>query len=118
MTNNNETQCDNNQSTVSSQTSTKILNQSNKIFVPIKGVRFINSHGIIFLEAHRAKYPHIQWSPPANLPQVKPSPSWFSSDYPWLRAIYSEDHYGLLCIDCVEFASNEMAVKKLKVHLS
>ncbi|CAF1541740.1 unnamed protein product [Adineta ricciae] len=62
--------------------------------------------------ANRANYPDIEWNPHRSLSSTKPSPTWFSDDYPWLRAIYSNGFYGLICADCVEFASSEVAIKK------
>jgi len=76
----------------------------------IVGVRFINTYELTFVDRQRAKYPHIQWNFSDNLPLVKPSASWFSGDYTWLRAICTEGQYGLLCIDCAEFASDAMAI--------
>ena len=101
------------QSSVSLKTSvTATSSLSNSVTVSIKGVRFINTDELKFLDMHRANYPNIEWNPHRSLSLVKPSPTWFSDDYPWLRAIYSDGYYGLICADCAEFASNEVAIKK------
>ena len=89
-------------------------NLSDNVIISIKGVRFINAHEMTFVQAHRANYPNIAWNTDNNLPSVKPSPTWFSSEYRWLRAIRTDNQYGLLCVDCAEFASSEMAIKRNK----
>jgi hypothetical protein len=113
MTDNNETQNDHNQSSTSLQTPINLTSDLSDNFVTsIKGVRFVNAHEMTFIQAHRIKYPDIPWNPHTSLPSAKPSSSWFSNDYPWLRAVRKDNNYGLLCADCAEFASNEMAIKR------
>ncbi|CAF1103282.1 unnamed protein product [Rotaria sordida] len=89
-----------------------MLDVSNNIVTSIKGVRFINSHEMTIIQKQRSNHPDIPWNSNKNLPSAKPSPAWFSTDHPWLRAIRTDNQYGLLCIDCGEFASNEAAIKK------
>jgi hypothetical protein len=75
-------------------------------------VKFINNHEMNFIHAHRNKYPDTPWNSNLKLPIVKPSPTWFTPEYSWLRAVRSNNRYGLVCIDCAEFASSELAIKK------
>jgi hypothetical protein len=113
MTSNNECQNSYYQSSVSLQAPvTTISNSSDNVIISIKGVRFINTHEMTFLQTQVANYPDIVWNPHQNLLPVKPSPTWFSDDHAWLRAIYSDGYYGLICADCIEFASSEVAIKK------
>ena len=113
MTSNAGSQINHHQSSISLQTPvTTISNSSNNVITSIKGIKFINTHEMMFLEAQRANYPNIIWNPHHNLSLFKPSLTWFSDDYLWLRAIYSDGFYGLICVDCSEFASNELAIKK------
>ncbi|CAF3776542.1 unnamed protein product [Rotaria sordida] len=89
-----------------------MLDVSNNIVTSIKGVRFINSHEMTIIQKQRSNHPDIPWNSNKNLPSAKPSSAWFSTDHPWLRAIRTDNQYGLLCVDCGEFASNEAAIKK------
>ncbi|CAF1302216.1 unnamed protein product [Rotaria sp. Silwood1] len=117
MTNNYEAQSNYNQPLVSLQSAVNILsNLSDNVITSIKGVRFINAHEMTFVQAHGVKYPHIAWNTNDNLPSVKPSPAWFSNEHPWLRAIRTGNQYGLLCIDCAEFASSITKHKNSDLH--
>jgi hypothetical protein len=75
-------------------------------------VKFIDAHEMTFVQAPRADHPDIAWNAHYNLTPVRPSPTWFSDDYPWLRAIYSDNYYGSICMDFAEFASSYIAIKK------
>ncbi len=48
---------------------------SNNAITSIKGVKFISTHEMTFVEAHRVDYPNIVWNPHHNLLSVKPSPT-------------------------------------------
>ena len=113
---NNETPNAFDESSVSLKTSININPMSNltdNIIISIKGVRFVDSHEMTFVQAHRANHPEIPWNPHDDLARhIKPSPTWFSSDHPWLRAVRTNDKYGLLCIDCAEFTTSEMAIRR------
>ncbi|CAF4934312.1 unnamed protein product, partial [Rotaria sp. Silwood1] len=89
-----------------------MLDVSNNIVTSIKGVGFINSHEMTITQKQRSNHPDIPWNSNKNLPSAKPSSAWFLTDHPWLRAIRTDNQYGLLCIDCAEFASDEAAIKK------
>lgn len=116
VANNNETPNAFNESSVSLKTSININpmpNLTDNIITSIKGVRFVDSQEMTFVQIHRANHPDIPWNPHDDLlVHIKPSPTWFSSDHPWLRAVRTDDRYGLLCIDCAEFATSEMAIKR------
>ncbi len=89
-----------------------ISNLSDNVITSIKGVRFINAYEMTFVQAHRANYPDIVWNTHEDMSSVKPSPIWFSDEHPWLRAVRTGNQYDLLCLDCAEFASSEMAIRK------
>ncbi|CAF4803610.1 unnamed protein product [Rotaria sp. Silwood2] len=112
-TDNYEAESNYDQPSVSLQsTASTISNLSDNVIISIKGVRFINAPEMTFVQAHRANYPHIVSSTNNKLPSVKPIPTWFSNEYPWLRAIHTDNQYGFLCVDCAEFASSEMVIKR------
>lgn len=109
-----ETQNENNQLSASSQLSINptMPDLLDNTITLINGVRFINAQELSFVQTHRSKFPNISWNPHNNLESTKPSPNWFSKDHPWLRAVCKDGSYGLLCVDCAEFASSEMAIKR------
>ncbi|CAF5019738.1 unnamed protein product [Rotaria sp. Silwood1] len=82
----------------------------------IVGVRFINSQELSFVDKQRAQYPNIKWYPEQHSKEQqhksihKPSQQWFSDHRPWLRAVCTDNKYGLLCTDCSEFASDQAKI--------
>jgi hypothetical protein len=78
----------------------------------IEGVKFITNHELKFIDAQREKYPAIEWFTDDKQKQVKPSRHWFSKDHQWLRAICTENRYGLLCIDCAKFATDKTLIER------
>jgi hypothetical protein len=82
------------------------------MFKYIEGVKFISSQELNFIDAQRKKYPSIQWFTEDKQKQVKPSRHWFSKDYSWLRAVCSDNRYGLLCVDCMEYATDKTLIER------
>lgn len=82
------------------------------MFKHIEGVKFISLQELNFLEVQREKHPSIQWFSEDKQKKVKPSRHWFSKDYPWLRAVCSGYKYGLLCVDCAEFATDKTLIER------
>ncbi|CAF1531987.1 unnamed protein product, partial [Rotaria sordida] len=81
-------------------------------FNHIEGVKFITTQELNFIDAQREKYPSIQWFTEDKQKKVKPSRHWFSKDHLWLRAVCSNSIYGLLCVDCGEFATNKTLIER------
>ncbi|CAF4195710.1 unnamed protein product, partial [Rotaria sordida] len=81
-------------------------------FNHIEGVKFITTQELNFIDAQREKYPSIQWFTEDKQKKVKPSRHWFSKDHLWLRAVCSNGIYGLLCVDCGEFATNKTLIER------
>jgi len=78
----------------------------------IQDVKFISNHEMKFVDVQRKKYPRIGWFTNDNQKQVKPSATWFSKDHPWLRAVCTENRYGLLCIDCAQLATDKTLIER------
>ncbi|CAF1062015.1 unnamed protein product [Didymodactylos carnosus] len=82
-------------------------------FLP--NIPFINDQEAALLDAKRRKYAHLPWyaTEKQQLQMLrKPSPLWFP-ERPWLRAVCTENkYYGLLCIDCIEFAKDEFHIER------
>ncbi|CAF1528067.1 unnamed protein product [Adineta steineri] len=82
------------------------------VFKHIVGVKFIATNEIDFVDAQMKKFPNIQWFTEDEQERAKPSRQWFLNDYPWLRAVFSGNKYGLLCADCIEFARDETLIQR------
>ena len=78
----------------------------------IHGVRFISTNELKLVDKQREKYPFIKWFGEGKQKQVKPSRLWFSKCRQWLRAVCTEGRYGLLCIDCAEYATNKTLIER------
>jgi hypothetical protein len=77
----------------------------------IYGVRFISTSELKLVDKQREKYPLMKWFTEDKQKKVKPSQQWFKN-HQWLRAICTENRYGLLCIDCAEFATNKSSIER------
>ncbi len=82
------------------------------MFKHIEGVKFITNEELNFIDSQREKHPSIQWFTEDKQKQVKPSRHWFSKDHLWLRAVCSNHRYGLLCIDCAQFANDKTLIER------
>ena len=82
------------------------------MFKHIEGVKFITTQELNFIDAQREKHPFIKWFTEDKQKQVKPSRQWFSKDHLWLRAVCSDHRYGLLCVDCAEFATDKTLIER------
>jgi hypothetical protein len=78
----------------------------------LHGVTFITAQELHFVDQQREKYPHIGWFTEDKQEKAKPSRLWFTKEYPWLRAVCTENQYGLLCIDCSEFANDKTMIER------
>ena len=78
----------------------------------IDSVRFISTSEMKFVDKQREKYPLMKWFAEDKQKQAKPSRHWFSKNHQWLRAVCTENRYGLLCIDCAEFATNKSLIER------
>jgi hypothetical protein len=72
----------------------------------IEGVKFITTSELQFIDPQRKKCPSAHWFTEDKQKQSKPSRHWFSKEQKWLRAICTENRYGLLCVVCAEYATN------------
>lgn len=75
-------------------------------------MKFITVQESTFVDAQREKHPSIQWFTEGNQKQVKPSRHWFSKEHLWLPTVCSNHSYGLLCVDCAEFATNKTLIDR------
>jgi hypothetical protein len=84
----------------------------------VAGIRFINHQELSFVDKQRTQYPNIEWYPEQRSEEQqhktihKPSKQWFTDHRAWLRAICTDDKYGLLCTDCSEFASDQWKIER------
>jgi hypothetical protein len=80
----------------------------------IHGVTFITAQELHFVDQQREKYLHIGWFTEDKQEKAEPSRLWFREEYPWLRAVCTENQYGLLCIDCSEFANDNTMIERCR----
>jgi hypothetical protein len=78
----------------------------------IQGVKFITHQELKLIDTQRENHSSTSWFTDDKQKKVKPSRHWFSKDRQWLRAICTENIYGLICMDCIEFATNETLIKR------
>ncbi len=78
----------------------------------IQGVNFITNQELKLIDTQRENHSSTIWFTDDKQIKVKPSRHWFSKDRQWLRAICTEHRYGLLCMDCIEFATNQTLIKR------
>lgn len=78
----------------------------------IEGVQFITSNEMTFVDAQLEKHRFINWYTDDKQKQVKPSRQWFTKNYQWLRAVCTDNRYGLICVDCAEFAKDKTLIKR------
>jgi hypothetical protein len=78
----------------------------------IEGVTFINNHELLFVDKQRVRSPSITWFTDGHQEKVRPSRHWFGKDRLWLRAICTNNQYGLICVECAEFASNTTLIER------
>lgn len=99
-------------------TETQTLTRPNLTLKSIPGVIFINTEELSFVDKQRVTHPHIKWYPDSadhyqkHKYHDKPSSQWFTRERPWLRAVCSDERYGLLCTDCSEFGSNSTKITR------
>jgi len=80
----------------------------------IEGVKFITSSELKFVDEQRKKYPSISWFTEDKQKLSEPRSNWFANmDRRWLRAICTKNRYGLLCVDCAEYATDSTLIKRI-----
>lgn len=85
--------------------------QCTKVFLP--GVIFISNYELKFVDQQRYRLNDEAWLPNGAGGECKPSPSWFlETRSKWLRAVYSEKKYGLICITCAKAAKDYSRIMK------
>jgi hypothetical protein len=112
--------CDINEAdnTTTAQDKQTDINRPPVIIKAIAGVRFINSQELSFVDRQRTKYPNIKWYPEEYSKEQqhttihKPSKQWFTDYRPWLRAVCTDNRYGLLCTDCSEFGTDQAKIER------
>ncbi|CAF1455821.1 unnamed protein product [Rotaria magnacalcarata] len=80
----------------------------------IEGVKFITNNEMSFIDTQRKNHPFINWYTDDRQKQVKPSQSWFSKNFQWLRAVCTDNRYGLICVDCAEYARDKTLIERNK----
>ncbi|CAF1459175.1 unnamed protein product [Rotaria sordida] len=98
----------------SSSTCTQINRPScTKVF--LSGVKFITDFELQFVDQQRISLQDNVWLPSGAGGNSKPSRTWFTEERSqWLRAVYSEKKYGVLCIICAQEAKCESRLMKSK----
>lgn len=82
------------------------INRPPCIKIPVPGVIFITDRELRFIDEQRASTKDNFWLPNDSVGNSKPSRTWFTETRKtWLRAVYSEKKYGLLCIVCAQEAA-------------
>ncbi|CAF3712042.1 unnamed protein product [Rotaria socialis] len=80
----------------------------------IEGVKFITSNEVTFIDTQRKNHPSINWHTDDKQKQVKPSRAWFSKNFQWVRAVCTDNRYGLICVDCDEYARDKTLIERNK----
>jgi hypothetical protein len=84
------------------------INRPPCIKVSLPGVQFITDWELKFVDEQRLLLKDNAWLPNGFTGKSKPSRTWFTEiRSTWLRAVYSEKKYGLLCIVCAKEAKCE-----------
>ncbi len=96
------------------------INRPPCVKISIPGVQFITDQELKFVDQQRSLLNDDIWLPDGAVGKSKPSPTWFTAARAiWLRAIYSEKKYGLLCIICAQEAKcNSRLVKNKGAFIS
>ncbi|CAF1422697.1 unnamed protein product, partial [Rotaria sordida] len=81
------------------------INRPAYIKISLPGVQFITDRELKFVDQQRSLLNDNVWLPDGAAGKSKPSSTWFTAARAtWLRAVYSEKKYGLLCIICAQEA--------------
>ena len=81
----------------------------------LPGVQFITDQELKFIDQQRLLRRDDFWFPDNATGKSKPSNTWFTEKRSiWLRAVCSENKYGLLCVVCAQEAKCESRLKKNK----
>ncbi len=78
----------------------------------IEGVKFITTEEMKLIDAQRDKYPLISWFTQDKQKQVNPIRHWFTKEHQWLRAVCTENRYGVVCVDCAEYATGKALIER------
>ena len=82
---------------------------------PLLGVQFITDRELQYVDQQRFLRKDDIWLPPDAVGKTNPSHTWFTDKRSiWLRAVCSENKYGLLCLICAQKAKCESRMKKSK----
>ncbi len=85
--------------------------QCTKVFLP--GVEFISDYELKFVDQQRYRLQDKVWLPGGGGGESKPSQSWFTgARSTWLRAVYSNNKYGLICVICAKGAKDDSRIMK------
>ena len=91
------------------------INRPPCVKISLPGVRFITDRELRFIDEQRVLLKGNLWLPSDTVGNSKPSQTWFTeSRATWLRAVYSEKKYGLLCIVCAQEAKCKSRLIKNK----
>ena len=81
----------------------------------LSGVQFITDRELKDVDQQRLSRKDDVWLPSSTVGKAKPSHTWFTDKRSiWLRAVCSENKYGLLCVICAQEAKCESRLKKNK----
>jgi hypothetical protein len=81
----------------------------------LPGVQFITDRELKYVDQQRLLRKDDVWLPSNAVGKTKPSHTWFTDKRSfWLRAVCSENKYGLLCLICAQEAKCESRLKKNK----
>ncbi|CAF4325494.1 unnamed protein product, partial [Didymodactylos carnosus] len=83
----------------------------------IPGVLFINDYELDYVDKQRSRFPNINWEPDTQKTNSKthgkPSSTWWSgSRQHWLRAVCTNNIYGLLCSVCAQYATDDVRIQR------
>jgi len=94
-------------------TTTAPVNRPQCTKVCLPGVEFISDLELTYVDQQRVRLHDEVWLPSGRGGEIKPSKYWFTqSRSKWLRAVHSNNKYGLLCIICAKEATDTSKIQK------
>ena len=85
--------------------------QCTKVFLP--GVEFISDFELKFVDQQRYRLQDEVWLSRGGGGDSKPSRAWFTETRStWLRAVHSDNKYGLMCVLCAKVAKDDSRIIK------
>ncbi|CAF1258639.1 unnamed protein product [Didymodactylos carnosus] len=84
----------------------------------IRGVLFVNDYELDYVDKQRSCFPNINWERDTqknnSKTHGKPSSTWWSgSRQQWLRAVCTNNIYGLLCSVCAQYTTDDVRIQRV-----